>query len=37
MRLNEEGLHENNEEEDKGENAFDQGINLWSQNIGIGW
>ena len=35
--LSEEGLHEINEQEDESESAFDQKIDLWSQNIGIGW
>ena len=37
MRLSKEGLRENNKEEDERENTFDQGIDLRSQNIGIGW
>ena len=37
MRLSKEGSCENNDQEDKGENAFDQRIDLQSQNVGIGW
>ena len=36
-RLSEEGSHEINEQENKEESAFDQKIDLRSQNIGIGW
>ena len=37
MRLSEERLRKNKEQEDEGENAFDWRIDLCSQNIGIGW
>ena len=35
--LSEVGSREINEQEDEGESAFDQKIDLRSQNIGIGW
>ena len=37
MQLSEEGSRENNDQEDEGENAFNQKIDLQSQNVGIGW
>ena len=35
--LSEEGLHEINEQKEEKESAFDQKIDLQSQNVDIGW
>ena len=35
--LDEEGSCKINEQEDERESAFDRKIDLWSQNVGIGW
>ena len=35
--LSEEESRETNEQEDEKESAFDQKIDLQSQNVGIGW
>ena len=37
VRLSKEGSREINEQDGEWESAFDQKIDLWSQNVGIDW